>query len=288
MAGRTVGVLVAAVVLIAVPTAFDILAPELGSWPVWTRAVLLAVWVGGAAVTTVKAIRRDESLDRLVDVLAVEPPATDMLVDAEEASPDDYQSVAAIALVEHLLESRWPGLRSDQELTVYVFDEDRRVLVAEYPLDIEEPGAKEFGPGKGATGTAWTEGELTVVEGDDVSNAAYGLTERQQRLFRRYRSVAAHPIVVNGARIGVVTAISRRQDGYWDDERTRGALGTLAAAVGVLILGAAIDEPDRDEPPALASDKAPEADGAVDGGATDEGPDGGSTGTIERPGEDAR
>jgi GAF domain-containing protein len=227
--------LIAAVVLLAIPAAFTILAPELLRWPFGARALVVAGFGVGTFLTARQALRRDESLERLADLFGLDPPDVETTMQA--GSSADYQSLVAAEVVEHLLEERWPGLRRDFDITLYLYDPDADLLIPEFPRDVEEPESKVFRPGDGATGTAWSEQQFTVVEGDDVSNATYGLTPRQQRLFRRYRSVAAHPVLVNGVPIGVVMAISRRNDGYWSNPRTRQALRLLATAVGVVLIG---------------------------------------------------
>jgi hypothetical protein len=138
-------------------------------------------------------------------------------------------------LVEHLLDKRWPGMPKDYHLTVY--DGDRDMLSPAYPAAARGLPIAEFTPGNGATGTAWDQGDLIVVQGEAVSDATYGLTHEQQRYFRRCQVVAAVPVSLDGEPIGVLTAISKKDHGFLNDPAGRQRFRLLSYAVGIVIEG---------------------------------------------------
>jgi hypothetical protein len=237
---RRAVILIGVVALAVVPTGFQLMGYETARWDWTIRLGVLVAWLLAAVLAAAQAQRRDDNIDRLVALVDGDPGGPE--VPSEAGGSAYYQTVVGVELLEDLLERRWPGIRNDHELTVFIWDPERNMLVPEYPRALEEPESKAFASGQGATGNAWESGQFSLVQGDDVSNDTYGLSLRQRRLFRNYRTVAAQPIVVNEVQIGVVGAISRTQDAYWADPRAREALRVLSTAIGLILVGSAVDD----------------------------------------------
>jgi hypothetical protein len=221
------GVTVAgAVFLGAVPTYFTVFPyPE----HLALRVLVFAAWVGLAAFAAHKAFHRDEKLDKFEDQV--------------RAERERRRSIALAAAVRAMC-SHPAGFPSGYTLTVYLPNAEGD-LVPSWPAS-EEPGddPRIFRPGTGATGVSWQRyldgSRLTptvVVSGDAVSNDVHGLTEAQQKHFAGYRTVAATVIVdERDERVGVLTAISLKQDGFFDEHAAGQALlRTLAGDLGVVL-----------------------------------------------------
>lgn len=110
-------------------------------------------------------------------------------------------------------------------------------LAAFFPTSTT-PGedVRDFSPGCGATGTAWDTDEVVVVTGTAVANGEYGLSDEQQALWAEYQSVAAAVVwEEDSSKVGVLTAISKSNDGYFDRSGGRDSLQVLAEVVGVAL-----------------------------------------------------
>lgn len=233
-AKRSLGI-VLALVLVAVPTCFTVFP---GAADVLTRAQrygIIGLWLLVAVIAAWSSITRDEKLDRLRD----------------RAISDRYRRrrAAGAQLIRTLCEPGSSPLPSHYEMTVYVPNLNGRVLEPVYPAwkqpKVEDP--RIFKTGCGATGKAWEgydssasdirAGSATfVVTGDAVSNDVHELTAQQQTYFAGYRTVAATPILdADDDKIGVLTVISRREDGFFDEGQPgQPALRELADVLGVV------------------------------------------------------
>jgi hypothetical protein len=215
--------LAAGVALLAVPTAFGVF-PGWTEWPAFWRGVILVVWLLVAAATVAGATLRDETIH-------------DLTAD-RKALLKSLRLLGTREVLDALLRPGTRGIPESYEFTLYLYDEAVDKLVAYYPLPMPrlDPDPRTFEPGCGATGLSWETQQIVVVRGDDVSNAAYGLTPDQQTFFRGYRAVASAVVwEEHTTPIGVITALSREDDGYFSEAGGRDTLTVLADVLGVVL-----------------------------------------------------
>ena len=90
------------------------------------------------------------------------------------------------------------GIPKHYRLSVYFYDAERQMLSPAYPRAVQGLPIAEFEPANEATGMAWLERDLIVVQDEAVSDATYRLTPAQQRFYRRDRVVAGVPVALDG------------------------------------------------------------------------------------------
>lgn len=223
--------------VVGVPTLFTVMAPEAARWSTGLRALVMVVWIPTVAVAAWFARKREERGDEVAELLW-EASGDETMEDWSHHWAEAEQLVGD-ALIEHLLDSHWPGVPKHYRLSVYIYDTERDILSPAYPARVRGLPIAEFEPGRGATGTAWEEGDLVVVQDEAVSDATFGLTADQQRHFRRYQIVAGAPVALDGVPVGVLTAISKRDDGFFNSPAGRQKFRQLSYALGIVVEGMA-------------------------------------------------
>lgn len=214
----------AGVVLLGVPTAFQLMPNWAEDWPVQSRAGVLVCW----AVIAVIAIAQQRDRDAAIDAMTSE----------RSTLLRHLRLTGTHEVLAALLRSGARGIPKGYDFTLYLYDESSDELRAYFPKlnPKRDPDPRTFSPGRGATGSAWRDQQIVVVCGDDVSNEAYGLTDVQQDYYRGYRSVASAVIWEENTKpIGVITALSRDDDHYFDTVGGRDSLKVLAEVVGVVL-----------------------------------------------------
>lgn len=135
----------------------------------------------------------------------------------------------------------------DCSLRLYLYDDESDRLVpvfvpgedASFPKGLRDT----WEVGKGATGTAYKEGQFVYVTGDAIWNETYSVTTSQAERFRDLVVVAAMPVTnAAGDTIGVITAATDADDGdglATEDEAFHALLARslLVARVLVDLLG---------------------------------------------------
>lgn len=233
-------------------------------------------WVAVAAASTWLALQRDAHLNRLV---------------SSGSAQREWRRVLAFeTILSATLRPGTRGIPEHYEFTLYVFDPRDAVLAPVWPtLSDHERSLISFPAGAGATGTAWSRRSTMSVTGTAVANGQYGLSEAQQRHFRAYRSVAATPIrFESGAMVGCLTAISKRNDGYFRDEQGGQDVLRALAEVTAVVLETIVatgeiplaDDPSNDDPdPSTPAPRAEEIG--------HDGPTGSVTATVETAAQSA-
>jgi hypothetical protein len=219
--------------LVLVPTLYA-MVPRWGHTKGLVRPVTFGAWCLVALLAGTFSALRDERVHELLSGRATMEARL-----AVKARRDVLQA---------LLARGTKGIPRHYEFTVYVYNADRDVLEPVYPplIPPQDPDPREFKPGKGATGLAWQEWRtrgVPYVRGDDVSNEQYHLTPAQQTFFAGFRSVAsAIALDLEGVPLGVLTALSPQDDGYFGKPEHRDALASLGETLGVVL--AAIPDSD--------------------------------------------
>ena len=215
--------LAAGVALLAVPTLFTVV-PGWTGWNGRWRAAILAAWFIVAIAIVFAETVRGEAISDLT---------------AERAALLKYLRLTGMNdVLAALLRPGTRDIPDGYEFTLYLFVEARNELWPYYPKlnPRRDPDPRIFAAGKGATGSVWQDQEVVVVRRDDVSNEAYGLSPAQQEFYKGYRSVASAVVWEENTRpLGVVTALSRADDGYFEKEGGRDSLKMLAQALGVVV-----------------------------------------------------
>lgn len=219
----------AAVVVVAVPTVYTVFAAEIGEGRQRTRILIAVLWGVAAVCLAYRAARRehqqDDALSELVCSRAVEQRerlrrsidhALDALLRHDQTGfPPSYDVWVHAAVLRHgdvLLEPWWPDTASSSDEMTFRVD-------------------------CGITGKAWGVEEPIVAIGADAVGRRSGLTLQQQNLFRDGRTIAAVCIFSDGYPVGVLTAYSQAEDGYFEQEGNLERLRDLSAVVGGLIAG---------------------------------------------------
>jgi hypothetical protein len=213
-------VLATGLFLLAVPTFFTVF-PTWADWHAVVRGLILVAWCVAAMFGVSASAKRDEAIDTLSE-------------EARETQRQLHIS-AVLALTEALLRPSPQGIPSHYDRTVYVFDGAQ--LVPFWPVWEEGgPDLRIFSPGTGATGTAWQRKQSVFVKGSAVANDQYGLTKEQQGFFADHQVVVATPISFEGENpIGILTVLSKRDDGHFENEGAERVLRNFADVLGVLI-----------------------------------------------------
>lgn len=219
---------------VAVPTAFTVLAAETSKLHVAIRLVLVVLWIVIVAVATWSAAKQQDRLQQSVELW--NPGSTreqDSLDLNDEWSAREV--VVADAAIRFLLASRWPGIPGHYRISAYLWDEDDHRLKPAYGEADSDDEVLWFEEGGGATGRAWADEDLIVARGEAVSDGQYGLTEAQQQRFADDQVVGAAPMWLNDQKVGVITAISGRDDGFLATRPGQQRLDALGLAIGLLI-----------------------------------------------------
>jgi hypothetical protein len=125
------------------------------------------------------------------------------------------------------------GLPVAYALTIYAPSPDEAFLIPIFPRVVSLADPAIFPTGVGATGKAWDSPDNGfVVTGPAVASDKHGLTPLQQQCYRPYAVVAS--VVVRNSMdepVGVLSAISRTNDGFFDQESGIRALQSIADEV---------------------------------------------------------
>jgi len=211
-----------ALVGLGVPTVFTVFSEEIGSSTVWLRAPIVIAWGVVVVAAAWIATGRELRLDRWLRVQAT--------LQHERITRRSEQAFA------QLLAPGALGIPDVYWFTVYVFDPSAEALVPSWPEDPDAVSIKTFLPGNGATGRAWLDDETKLVVDEDVSSDEYGLTPEQQDFFADGQVVIATPMYAfDGTPLGVLTAFSQTNDGYFETSEAREGFRDLAALVGTIV-----------------------------------------------------
>ena len=223
-------VIVVGVIFVGVPSVFGIF-PEMTEWPLAVRFFVSLAWIGTVVGTIIVSGRRDSSLDRVM-------ATADRVMATAVRQRQQLRLRATDDLLSTLLGERKAGLPDGYRFTVYVFDRESDLLLPVFPEPFTGPDdIRVFAPGCGAAGNAFQSKSLLLVTGDAVSDNTYGLTAAQQARWADYRSVVATPIWVDGERpIGVLSAISKSDDGSFDEPAIQARLREVADVIGIVLL----------------------------------------------------
>jgi hypothetical protein len=216
-------IVVAGVVLLGVPAVFTIF-PEMTRWSLVARIVVAFFWVAVVAGTLVLGAERDAQVG---GIIATTGRQREQL---RRQATDDILSA--------LTGERPTGMPGNYRFTVYLFDPEANVLLPIFPEPSTGPDdIRAFPPGKGATGMAYTQMKLFLVTGEAVYDDTWGLTVEQQQRWADYRTVVATPIWSEGDQPkGVLSAISREEDGFFDDPTAQARLREIADVIGVVLV----------------------------------------------------
>jgi hypothetical protein len=193
------GVLVSAgVFLVAVPTFFTVF-PTATEWAWPWRLLTIGAWVVVAALVVYASVRQGERVEDLVGPV--------------KARRDEQRMLTRNRVLPLLLSPEGTRLPAHYEWRNFIFDRDRRRLVASYaPVGIAS--STEWRVGQGAVGAAFETNEYVLVRGQPVSDATWKLTPEQQNRYSRLKVVGAAPIRDEwGDCIGVLSAASEQDDG---------------------------------------------------------------------------
>ncbi len=219
------------VLLVAIPTVYTLFSPELlsqtaagerGIKSLGVRAAVGIVWGVLVAYAVYHQVRRDRMVDTAIEESSL--------------SRETSRRLAADEVLRTMLVPGTSGSPPDFEWSVYAVDKSTGHLMPIFPLIA--PGQlalRTFRTGQGATGLAFARRGVVVVRGDAVSNADFGLSPAQQAGFACYRSVAAAPLVSDGRAFGVLSAISRTDESYFDSAAGRAVLQRLAETVAQVL-----------------------------------------------------
>ena len=192
----------------------------MGRWSAFLRTLVAIGWVVVALLTVSAATRREGSIDQLVK--------------GQAAERERFRSLATSEILSALLRPGTKGTPAAYTWSVYLPNEANQ-LVPSFP-STPDSAIQTFESGCGATGIAFRDrGPLIVVTDDAVSDETHGLTDAQQRYFREYKAVVATPIWVSDRVIGVLTAISKVNDGYFATAAGGPVIRELATMVGVVL-----------------------------------------------------
>jgi hypothetical protein len=216
---RRIAAIVLALLVVGVPTIYTVFGKELQDRALWVRVVVGIAWLlvaaGAAWIATGRDVRLDWWMNRQAD--------------------EQRRRIAAVAekTFERLLAPGIFGIPAHYEFTVYSHKPESDLLVPSWPQDPAYDEVKTFAAGNGATGRAWSDDQFKLVVDDDVSNDKYGLTPEQQVFFADDRAVLATPVYgLDGTPLGVLTGISKVNDGHFETEEHRDTFRDLAAVVG--------------------------------------------------------
>jgi hypothetical protein len=213
--------IVAAIVLVAIPSLFGFF-PEMGTWSLGARVLIAVFWIGTVITSVIVGAKRDAKLGRLVDTAA--------------RQHEQLRLRATEDILSALLQPGTKEIPDTYEFTVYLHEPERDELRATFPAPAPGNEVSVFRIGNGATGLAFQKRQVILITGDAVSDDTYGLTPAQRQHFADYRVVVATPIWREGHRpIGVLSAISKEDDGHFDKDSSVAALRELADVIGVVL-----------------------------------------------------
>ncbi len=195
---------IAVLALVFVPTAATLFANEVSTWDWALRLTILGLWLIPAVAVVHMNIRREDEADRQFK----------SLTGRQKQQRKSIRRNSEQFILKKLLTDP-PRKRPLQgyEFNIYEFRQDTSQLVPVWPTDLstDEIQVMTFAVGTGATGRAWDEEVLIVVQGDDVSSERYGLTDFQRQRWIDYQVVLAAPIWLDATeKVGVLTAISKK------------------------------------------------------------------------------
>lgn len=182
-----------ALALVAAPTLWA-LFPHLGGIERWKRICIMAGWLVVAGLTAIAAQREK--------------------TDEGERAKANQTRVLKLYL-SWVLEDVEPYIP-----TVYIWDENRELLIPIFPDEVTDPfDERVFRSDQGVTGAAFTSGRPAATAGDNVSRG-FGLSPRQQSFFSRYKAVASVPLYKKDDTIvGALSVIAEQNDRrYVDDD----------------------------------------------------------------------
>jgi hypothetical protein len=215
------------IILVALPTTYA-LFPGLAERSRRERGWILAGWLLAAAMGVGLTTLADARLHRAIQ----RDERRTLLAERRATVRDQFRG---------LLLPGVGGIPEQYHITVYAPSEDGAFLIPIYPPAINSSDTAIFAAGSGATGKAWeAPDDVFVVKGAAVSNDLHGLTTLQRQRYRMFSLVAA--TVVRGLDdkpIGVLTAIGRVDDGFFDILEGAEALNRLADGIAWLIPEAA-------------------------------------------------
>lgn len=214
--------MLAGVALISVPTFFTVV-PGWTRWNGFWRAGVLLLWVGIALGVLYAQVEHGEKVASLSD--------------NTRRQREHLRQATTVEVLRSLLSPGIAGLPKGYFFTVYMPDGAHlRPIYPRLQLRPGEGDPRVFAVGDGATGSAWNNMATFVVTGDLVHSDRHGLSPEQQAYFIDYNSVAATPVFdADGVPLGVLTAISREDDGWFDEAGGRYTLERLAQIVGVVL-----------------------------------------------------
>lgn len=212
-----------AVVLVGVPTVFAIF-PGLAQWPTPRKLGVTAAWVVLAFLGAILTARADQHLH---EVVATESES--IVVAEHRATIREVFST--------LLQPAIGGIPEQYHLSVYAPSPDKRFLVPVFPAAVNFSDPAIFPVDAGAVGKAWTAGTgVVVIKGSAVSDRSHGLTALQSRRYGIFGTVAATTIRdERDEPIGVLCAIGRDDDGFFDTGDGARLMRSLAESVAWLI-----------------------------------------------------
>lgn len=190
----------------------------------WSRVLLSLGWLGIAIYVVSGATRTDERVKNLIEQKADELT--------------DLSSLALERILPALMGTPESYFPENYEATIYLYDNEQLALLPFFPEGIDDPSdVRSFRAGRGATGTAWERKDFILVTGDAVSDGSYGLTPDQQRHFTGYGAVVAYPILEPTGKhaIGVLAAIGRDDDQFFESDETKERFQELADVIGLVI-----------------------------------------------------
>ena len=216
---RLFGVIVVGLALVVLPTAVA-LFPYLAKLPGSDRVRMLLGWIAVAIIA--------------VGVTTVANDRLQGQVESQRAAVVTAEQRAVIReRLAGLLTPGGGGLPPIYSLTVYAPSPDGNYLIPVFPRVVSLADPAIFLVGVGSTGKAWQGPDETVlITGPAVWSDQYGLTPLQQRCFRSY-DVVASVVIKNRVRqsVGVLSAISRTNDGFLDRESGMQVLQSIAAEI---------------------------------------------------------
>jgi hypothetical protein len=166
--------------LVLVPTVFAVVPEAAAGMPLWSRALLLAVWSLVGLTVVLASAGRDSLLEAL------------MRRHRQERREADQRAAATV--LESLLQSGTHGTPPKYTWTVYLYDQETSCLLPVFPDPSTDPHeVRAFHPGNGATGIAFQSppGTVVLITGAAVSDGSHGLRPDQQEAYRPYRTVVA-------------------------------------------------------------------------------------------------
>lgn len=212
---------VVGIILISVPTLYSVF-PEFGRQLLVVRIAVVLIWAGTALIGVLSASTQEARVQHLVE--------------HRERERNELRMLASARVVSSLLGDAGTTIPKAYALSVYLYDVEQDLLVPVHPPLTGDDSYRIFPPGVGATGRAWVERDTIIADGDAVSDETFGLSPDQQAAFRPFHMVVATPIPgEDGRLIGVLTAIARRRNDYFDSDEGLNELRSTAEVIGVVL-----------------------------------------------------